>query len=145
MDTPAAFGAAMAAPDRRVLLITGEGAHQLTAQEVSQFSRFGLTPIIFCLNNGGYLIERLLCREPTSSYNDLAPWDYTRLPGALGCTDWFTAKVTTPAELDQALRTAETCGVGAYIEVITDQMAGPPLAAISETVFLSSRMLPGQS
>jgi hypothetical protein len=30
--TPAAFGAAVAAPDRRTVLITGEGSHQLTAQ-----------------------------------------------------------------------------------------------------------------
>jgi indolepyruvate decarboxylase len=58
--TPAAFGAAMAAPDRRVILITGEGSHQLTVQEVGQFHRFGLKPIIFVLNNDGYLIERLL-------------------------------------------------------------------------------------
>src|SRR5580692_11655844 len=40
--TPAAFGAAVAAPNRRVVLITGEGSHQLTAQEISQFGRRGL-------------------------------------------------------------------------------------------------------
>lgn len=52
---PAAFGAALSAPDRRTILITGEGSHQLTtAQEVSQFYRFGLKPIIFVLNNDGY-------------------------------------------------------------------------------------------
>ena len=62
--TPAAFGAALAAPDRRTILVTGEGSHQLTAQEVSQFHRFGLRPIIFVLNNDGYLIERLLCKNP---------------------------------------------------------------------------------
>ena len=65
--TPAAFGAAVAAPDRRVVLITGEGSHQLTAQEISQFGRRGLKPIVFVLNNSGYLIERLLCKDPTSS------------------------------------------------------------------------------
>ena len=37
--TPAAFGSAVAAPDRRVILITGEGAHQLTVQEISQLGR----------------------------------------------------------------------------------------------------------
>ena len=37
--TPAAFGAAVAAPDKRVILITGEGSHQLTAQEICQFGR----------------------------------------------------------------------------------------------------------
>src|SRR6516162_5267247 len=35
--TPAAFGAALASPDRRTILVTGEGSHQLTAQEVGQF------------------------------------------------------------------------------------------------------------
>jgi len=78
--TPAAFGAALAAPARRIILVTGEGSHQLTAQEVSQFHRFGLKPIIFLLNNGGYLIERLLCKDPDSYYNDLAQWHYHQLP-----------------------------------------------------------------
>jgi indolepyruvate decarboxylase len=44
--TPAAFGAAVAAPDRRVVLFTGEGSHQLTAQEISQMGRHGLKPIV---------------------------------------------------------------------------------------------------
>jgi indolepyruvate decarboxylase len=76
--TPAAFGAALSAPDRRTILITGEGSHQLTAQEVSQFYRFGLKPIIFVLNNDGYLIERLLCKDPEIDYNNLAQWHYQK-------------------------------------------------------------------
>jgi indolepyruvate decarboxylase len=35
------------------MLVTGEGAHQLTVQEISQFGRLGLKPVIFVLNNGG--------------------------------------------------------------------------------------------
>ena len=87
-----------------------------------------MKPIIFCLNNQGYLIERLLCKDPLSCYNDLAPWNYQQLPGVFGCTDWFTARVTTNAELDAAMAQAETCGTGAYIEVVTDKMAASPLA-----------------
>jgi indolepyruvate decarboxylase len=126
--TPAAFGAAMAAPQRRTILVTGEGSHQLTAQEVSQFGRFGLKPIIFVLNNSGYLIERVLCKDPDSYYNDLAQWHYHQLPQALGCDDWFTALVTTCGELDAAIKQAESCGTGAYIEVVTDKDAVSPLA-----------------
>ena len=126
--TPAAFGAALAAPARRTILVTGEGSHQLTAQEVSQFHRFGLKPIIFVLNNSGYLIERVLCKDPDSYYNDLAEWHYHQLPQALGCDDWFTARVTTCGELDRAIKKAETCGTGAYIEVVTDKYAVSPLA-----------------
>jgi indolepyruvate decarboxylase len=126
--TPAAFGAALSAPNRRTILITGEGAHQMTAQEVSQFHRFGLKPIIFVLNNNGYLIERLLCKDPDIYYNDIVQWSYQKLPEALGCDGWFTVRVTTCGELDEAIKTAEACGTGAYIEVMTDKYAAPPLA-----------------
>lgn len=127
--TPAAVGAAVAARDgRRVVLITGEGSHQLTAQEISQFGRYGLRPVVFVLNNHGYLIERLLCKHPDIAYNDLANWRYSELPKALGCEDWFTARVSTLAELDQAMDAAGKAGTGCYIEVMTDTYTAPPLA-----------------
>ncbi len=127
--TPAAFGAAMAAPQRRTVLITGEGPHQLTAQEVGQFYRYGLKPMIFVLNNHGYLTERLLCKHGEMEYNDVASWNYQQLPAALGCENWFTARVTTCGELDQAIAHAEEREAGAYIEVVTDTYVTSPLAA----------------
>jgi indolepyruvate decarboxylase len=126
--TPAAFGAAVAAPNSRVILFTGEGSHQLTAQEISQFARRKLRPIIFVLNNNGYLIERLLCKDPAIIYNDLAQWNYASLPQALGCNDWFTARVTTCGELDKAMAVATKAKTGVYIEVITETYSAPPLA-----------------
>lgn len=127
--TPAAVGAALAAgSDRRVVLITGEGSHQLTAQEISQLGRLGLRPVVFVLNNSGYLIERLLCAHPDISYNDIARWRYTELPEALGCGGWYTARVTTTAELDQAMDTAAQAGTGCYIEVVTGPYEAPPMA-----------------
>ncbi|HUB38373.1 MAG TPA: thiamine pyrophosphate-binding protein [Streptosporangiaceae bacterium] len=125
--TPAAFGAGVAAPDRRVVLLTGEGSHQLTAQEISQMGRRGLKPTIFVLNNSGYLIERLLCKDPNIAYNDLAAWRYSELPHALGCDGWFTTRVTTCGELDKALQQASQNSSASYIEVITDEYAAPPL------------------
>ncbi|MEI9999611.1 MAG: thiamine pyrophosphate-binding protein [Verrucomicrobiota bacterium] len=126
--TPAAFGAAVAAPDRRVVLITGEGAHQFTAQEISQFPRYGHKPVIFVLNNNGYLIERLLCKDPAIEYNDISQWRYADLPKALGCDGWYTAKATTCGELDAALDAASKATNGAYVEVVTDPYAASPLA-----------------
>lgn len=126
--TPAAFGAAVAAPDRRVVLVTGDGAHQLTVQEISQFARLNLRPVVFVLNNNGYLIERLLCKEPSIGYNDIAPWHYAELPRAFGCEDWITARVSTCGEFDQALEGAGKSNTGAYIEVVTDTYAASPLA-----------------
>lgn len=125
--TPAAFGAALAARDRRLVLITGEGSHQLTAQEVSQFGRRGLKPVIFVLNNNGYLIERLLCDDPDIEYNDVAQWNYAALPHALGCRDWYTPRVTTLGELDEALKIAGEGKFACYIEVVTGTYEAPPL------------------
>lgn len=126
--TPAAFGAAVAAPERRIVLFTGDGAHQLTAQEISQFGRYGLRPVVFVLNNNGYLIERLLCKDPEIAYNDIAPWRYAELPRALGCEDWFTARAVTCAELELALEGAESAGRASYIEVVTGAYEASPLA-----------------
>jgi len=126
--TPAAFGAAVAAPDKRIVLVTGDGSHQLTAQEISQFGRLVLKPIVFVLNNNGYLIERLLCKNPEIAYNDIAPWNYAELPHALGCRDWLTVRVETCGEFDQALQAAKISQTGVYIEVVTDAYAASLLA-----------------
>jgi indolepyruvate decarboxylase len=126
--TPAAFGASVAQRDRRLVLVTGDGSHQLTAQEISQFGRSGLKPIVFVLNNNGYTIERLLSRNPDSVYNDVAAWTYSEMPSALGCKGWLTARVGTCGELDDVLKAAQQTNSGAYIEVVTDTYVAPPLA-----------------
>jgi indolepyruvate decarboxylase len=131
--TGAAFGIAIADPNRRTILITGEGSHQLTANEIGNMGRFGANPIIFVLNNGGYLVERALEVNPDWSYNDLAKWRYTELPHALGCTDWFTARVETLGELDAAMKAARESKSGAYIEVIGERMDMPKNLAFAHT------------
>ena len=101
--TGATLGIALADPSRRTVLFTGEGSHQMTAADVGTMARNGLKPVIFVLNNGGYMVERALEADPDWVYNDLAPWNYHALPAALGCRGWFTAKVATLGELDAAL------------------------------------------
>jgi indolepyruvate decarboxylase len=125
--TPASFGTALAAPDRRVILITGEGSHQMTAQEISQFYRYGLKPIIFVLNNQGYLIEKMLSKKLDYCYNDLAEWQYYKLPEVLGRNDWIKKKVTTCEELDKVMKELDNAKTGAYIEVVTPKLSAPTL------------------
>ena len=126
--TPVAFGAPIASPERRVVLLTSDGAHQFTVQEVSQFARHGLKPVIFVVNNSGYLIERLLCKEPEIAYNEIAPWRYHLLPQAFGCDSWYPARVKTCAEFNRALEEAGRVGSGVYIEIVTDAYAASDLA-----------------
>jgi len=131
--TGASFGIALANLKRKTILITGEGSHQLTANEIGNMGRFGANPIILCLNNDGYMVERALEPNPDWSYNDLAKWRYADLPHALGCTDWFTARVETLGELDAALKAARESKSGAYIEVIGGRMDMPKGLAFAHT------------
>ena len=131
--TGAAFGIALANPNRRTILITGEGSHQLTANEIGNMGRYGAKPIILVLNNDGYMVERALEPYPDWSYNDLAKWRYADLPRALGCADWITARVETIGELDAAMKAARESKSGAYIEVIGGRMDMPKALAYAHT------------
>eukprot|EP00884_Botryococcus_braunii_P002051 jgi/Botrbrau1/11847/Bobra.0175s0009.1 len=91
---------------RRVINIIGDGAFQMTAQEVSTLARAGVNPIILLINNQGYTIEEELHK---GLYNHIAVWDYTAFAQALSAgTPIFTAKARTLADLKQALSEART-------------------------------------
>ncbi|MDM5337260.1 thiamine pyrophosphate-binding protein [Fictibacillus enclensis] len=103
--TPAAFGACIAARDRRVLLFTGDGSLQLTVQEISSMLENDCKPIIFVLNNNGYTIEKYLnvqVKVEKQTYNEIPMWNYTKLPEVFG-RDVFTAQVKTNDQLDEAI------------------------------------------
>lgn len=121
--TPASMGGALAEPEKRTILITGEGSHQLTVTEVSTMMRNGLRPIIFVINNDGYTIERYLSKDPTDSFNDIAKWHYSELPKVFDGEVW-TAQVRTVGELEDVLKQinilqkTKMC----YVELFMDKM-----------------------
>ncbi len=102
---PAALGAGLAHPDRRTVLLIGDGAAQLTVQDLGLFSREGLAPVIVVVNNDGYTVERAIHGE-TASYNDIVAWDWSQVPAALGVTDHLVFRAQTYGELDEALTAA---------------------------------------
>jgi TPP-dependent 2-oxoacid decarboxylase len=120
----ALLGASLAAPERRALLFVGDGAFQLTGQELSTMLRRRLTPIIFVLNNSGYTTERVI-HGPTEAYHAIPPWQYHRLPEVLGTGGWGI-RVRTEGELEAALATAEgERGRLSLVEVVLDPMDAP--------------------
>ena len=127
--TPASFGASIASKKRRVILITGDGSHQLTAQEVSSMMRYKVKPIIIVINNSGYTIERALCKDPMDMFNNIASWNYSKLPQVFNGKSW-TKKVETQQEFHRALMEAEKEQKNklCYIEICTDKMDMPKLA-----------------
>ena len=117
--TPATLGVALANPKSRAILMTGEGSHQLTLNELGVMGRYGINPIILCINNDGFMVERALELDPNPSYDDVAQLNYTYLPKAFGCNDWLSIKVSTNEELNEALQKARQHNSGVYIEIIT--------------------------
>ena len=98
---PASIGVSVAAPNRRPIVLVGDGAFQMTCMELSTAVRHGFNPIVIVLNNKGYTTERFLQDGP---FNDILNWNYHRMPDLLGGGWGF--EVRTEGELDQSLNAA---------------------------------------
>lgn len=99
---PAAFGVGIAMQDYprhhitdntvskdyvpRLILFEGDGSAQMTVQEMTSMLRYQVSIELFIWNNDGYTIERAIC-GPTRSYNDIMPWNWTKLFEAFGDTN----------------------------------------------------------
>lgn len=124
--TPACLGVALAKASGRTWLVTGDGSHQLTLNELAVMGRYGVKPVIFVLNNGLYGIEDVIS-ERGHAYDDLAAVRYHLLPEAFGCQGWLTAKVGTVAELDAVLDRIDAHDGAAYVEVLIPNEESQPL------------------
>lgn len=103
----------------RTLLVTGDGAHLMTANEIGTFGRVGAKPIIVVINNGVYGVEEFLERNERRSYNDLTGWKYAEAAKAMlgkGGDGWLIEVVETNAALVDALARARDENKAAYIE-----------------------------
>jgi indolepyruvate decarboxylase len=110
---PAAVGAQLAQPDRRPLVLVGDGSFQFTGQEFSTAIRLGLDPIVVVLNNRGYLTEKLLL---DGAFNEVANWHFHKLPDVYGGGRGYECR--TEDELDAALDDAlATRGMAAILNV----------------------------
>lgn len=124
---PAAFGAQTSQPDRRVVLVVGDGAAQLTIQELSSMLRDGLRPLILLLNNEGYTVERAI-HGPEQRYNDISLWNWTQIPQALNLDCQAECwKVTNASQLNDALTRAARGDKLMLLEVMLPKMDIPPL------------------
>ena len=78
---PAALGAQIARPQRRALILVGDGAFQMTGTELVSHCRQGLAPIVIVFNNRGYSTERFILDGP---FNDIPEWQFHRLGELFG-------------------------------------------------------------
>ncbi|ARJ42881.1 indolepyruvate decarboxylase [Pantoea alhagi] len=124
---PAAFGAQTAEPERRVILLIGDGSAQLTVQELSSMMRDNLKPLIFVLNNGGYTVERAI-NGASQRYNDIADWNWTQIPQALSTAcpaqSW---RVLETVQLTEVLKLIADARRLSLVEVVLPRLDMPPL------------------
>lgn len=124
--TPAAFGTCIASPSKRVILLTGEGSHQISAMEIGNMLRYGVRPVILVLNNNGYTIERILSKDFDDKFNDIVQINYSKFVRTFDGDIWST-QVKTQDELDKALKVTQILNKLCYIEIITNSIDMPKL------------------
>jgi alpha-keto-acid decarboxylase len=125
---PALLGACKALPERHGVLLVGDGAAQMTVQELSTLAREHISATVILVDNDGYTVERAI-HGPRERYNDIARWDWSALMNAVapGNQDVFTRRAGTVGELADALSVARGAQRLTLIEAVVPKMDVPPL------------------
>ena len=119
---PGAIGAQIGT-GRRPLVMCGDGAFQMTGQEIAQAPRHGANPIVLLLNNAGWNIFRPVADR--KDLLDLPQWPYAEL--AAGWGGWGV-RVDTVGALRDALAEAGRRDTFAIVETIIDPDDHSPVA-----------------
>ena len=128
---PAATGICLAKrSDQRVMVFSGDGGFQMTAQCLSTQTRFELNPIIFVIDNEVYGVEQWLADstvfttgKPFYKSCILHSWNYSKLSEVFGCQGW---KAGTYGELQDAVTGAlANSGSPSIIQVVVPDKSIP--------------------
>lgn len=95
---PAAVGAAVAAPERPVAVLEGDGGFMFTATELAAAAALGLPLPVVVVDNGGYgeIRRQMKVRGDTVQAVDLPPVDLAGLARSMGCHAHTVAEVSVP-------------------------------------------------
>ncbi len=129
---PAAIGAKLAQPDRKVACVLGDGDFLQTLQEIAMCVTNDLAVTFVVQNNSGYMSIRggqrkLTGRHVGSEFNhpDGSPYspDFTQIARSFGLAAW---RVDSPDDLEPTLAKAVSSDRAALVEVPTARdTAGP--------------------
>jgi acetolactate synthase-1/2/3 large subunit len=102
---PAAIGAKLGCPERRVMALHGDGGLMFTAQELASAAQLGLALPVVVADNGGYgeIRREMVARGEPIHAVDLPRVDFVRLAKSMGC---HGVAVETEDKLVGALRKA---------------------------------------
>ncbi len=133
---PAALGAKLAAPDRQVVGLVGDGDFLMTAQELATAVQYNLPVVYVVANNAGWIAirdlqaavygeEHAIGAEFLQGAAPISP-DLTALAQAFGC---HAERISAPGEVRPALERAFAAGRPAVIEVMVERtypLSGSP-------------------
>ena len=107
---PAALGAKLAAPDRQVVAVIGDGDFMMTMQEMATAREYGINVVVLLLNNyGWYSIRDLQMAEFGEDRAIGIDWDPDRSPDFVAVAKGFGLKaesVERPDDIQAAVNRA---------------------------------------
>jgi acetolactate synthase-1/2/3 large subunit len=125
---PASLGAQMAAPDRQVICITGDGGFGYHVGDIETAVRLELPVVVVVLNNGTLAFEAhvqtLLYGHVVPEVNDFVDVDYGLVARAFGA---HGVRVTTGAAFSAALADGLTRRGPTIIDAVIDREAIAPV------------------
>jgi TPP-dependent 2-oxoacid decarboxylase len=119
---PGAVGAAIASPHLRPFVLVGDGAFQMTGNELSTLVANKLGAIVIILNNRYY--KMLAALDGHREYYNLHNWDYVKYAESLGC---WGIRAENEQELGHALEQALALDLPCVIEVVLDKEDHAPI------------------
>jgi acetolactate synthase-1/2/3 large subunit len=128
---PGAMGAALAAPARQVVSLTGDGGFNMMLGELETARRMALDFAIIVVNNAasGYVkaLQHLMYGEGAYHASDLAETNYSKVAEALGCTG---IRVEEPGAVGPALEQAFRTRGPVIIDVVVTRDPAKMLPAV---------------
>lgn len=131
---PGALGAALAAPDRRVVALTGDGGMLYHIAEFETALRCNIPVVAVVLNNSclasEYHTEKRKFKRVAHSVVDFRDVNFAAVAQAFGA---WGKRVSEPGEVADAVRDALASGKPALVEVVTSRESQSPSANLDAT------------
>jgi len=143
LGIPVAIGVRAAAPDRPVLLVTGDGAFLYHVQELETVKRLGVPLVTVIFNDSAWNMIRAGQAMTGEVYGtDLPGQDYVKVAESYGIKG---SRVTRIEDFKPALREAVDSGEPALIDVIVDPDVLPDaIISFARVEFDGATMPPGK-
>ncbi len=128
---PYALGAKAARPDAPVICLTGDGGFAHVWAEIETAKRMNLPVVVVVLNNQILGYQKHAELSIFGAHTDVVhfqPVDHAAIAKACGVGG---IRVSDPADLPAALKTALAANVLTVIDVVTDERAYPPVTSFT--------------